>query len=1420
MSTDMDQVAVPGDGDNLAIPHGLASPPESNNAARTDGASDSELSDAEFTEDDPIEPDHYADDGRVPVFKPTAAQFKNFNLYMDKINPYGMRSGIVKVIPPPEWKAALPPLDDAIKTIRVKEPIKQEIMGNSGTYRQANILHQRSYNLPQWRQLCDQSEHQPPAKRGERRTNTDKVRPPTKPKGSSTSTGAGTKKRGPGRPLKGKPTAVTVETENGTPDRLPTPVSPKVEDDNLSIKQEVDDTETPEKPKGGRQAKAISVSSRRKNNRREATAMVDEAAFKDFKYELEGEDYSPERCEELERHYWRTLTYAPPLYGADMPGSLFDEKTEHWNLGKLPNILDHLGGQIPGVNTAYLYLGMWKATFAWHLEDVDLYSINYLHFGAPKQWYSISQGDARRFEAAMKSIWPADAKACDQFLRHKTFLISPQHLLQNFNIKVNKIVHRPGEFIITFPYGYHSGYNLGYNCAEAVNFGLPSWIEYGKVAKKCDCSQAQDSVWIDVRDLERKINGEETEYETDFDEDEEEEEEEENGPSDLPTPPESSGDTKIKTKAPHRKRKRNGNGNDDQQNVKRIRMRIKAATKEPCVLCPNDIPSEPLVATEDGQQAHRICAQYIPETVIESENGEIVTGIKDISKARLDLKCNYCRSKKGACFQCSKRKCTRAYHATCAAAAGVFVEQGEIPVFGEDGTEYKEWAIEFSCRFHRNKRDKKFDGEALEEDARIKKGALDLQVGEVCQMQYYKGDIFAGIIVENRKGEETILVDILPRGDRVEVEYKWILIPEASWYTLPKPSEKAIPMPTSRSEKASLNTSKRQADDIPRAEDAFVKGCTWAEFNTVKLARNSAQVKVDLSKENQIWYYLGKNSTEAKAQFTEDLRNPRHNPKGHFLDTIPKAVAPISRLSYAASYPSTPSQKQSSATSTPSTAIVTPTPQITRHPPQTSLSNSASNRPEKPYVYKPRTTSTDTYRVDPQAYLSQQTFLKQSAIPRQYGSTSGTPLNFGTDPRFQNTEKPSPTPQTSIILPEAVPMPTPTPTPTSTAHNHYVPPPPPRQIQSVPPPRSVHQKPSPLAPPNTSYRPQALPPKGNNPFSSRSASSARVNPFAKYTYLQVEHNRSPLEYKSPYRPGGGFMNGYQGSLQAHLQATLFANRPGSGGSSGSPLPSSISAYTGIGAGARRPSYSNGQPSYSSISTCSPQMSRTSHTSYGPTYGSPVPSAFTTHSRSSTSRQNNSSPKQTTKPEENALWQKRDNVTLHPAIRQQYNTMFHNHQSPPQQQSQQPSNLKQHQSPSYQPTDGQSSQAQHAPQTPQVAVPQQNSQPHQPEQTSHQSQAKSHIMSTTLGTTPPYSPLTQREPNQQADIPSQYPCPSEQETKSLYPHQQYIQAAQPAQVHPQTYDAAPQPRDLPDVPVDSESLIEDMLKSLRKVPSTT
>lgn len=105
---------------------------------------------------------------------------------------------------------------------------------------------------------------------------------------------------------------------------------------------------------------------------------------------------------DLERKYWKNVTYIAPIYGADVSGSLTDPDVKEWNINSLGTILDYVnkdyGISISGVNTAYLYFGMWKTSFAWHTEDMDLYSINYLHFGAPKTWYAIPPKYGRRLE--------------------------------------------------------------------------------------------------------------------------------------------------------------------------------------------------------------------------------------------------------------------------------------------------------------------------------------------------------------------------------------------------------------------------------------------------------------------------------------------------------------------------------------------------------------------------------------------------------------------------------------------------------------------------------------------------------------------------------------------------------------------------------------------------------------------------------------------------------------------------------------------------------------------------------------------------------------------------------------------------------------------------------------------------------------
>ncbi|XP_065370031.1 probable lysine-specific demethylase 4B isoform X3 [Calliphora vicina] len=205
--------------------------------------------------------------------------------------------------------------------------------------------------------------------------------------------------------------------------------------------------------------------------------------------------------EDLERKYWKNITYVAPIYGADVSGSITDPDQCSWNINRLGTILDYVnedyGIQIDGVNTAYLYFGMWKTTFAWHTEDMDLYSINYLHFGAPKTWYAVPPEYGRKLEKVANQYFPASYKNCNAYLRHKMTLISPQ-ILKQHDVPVNKITQESGEIMITFPFGYHAGFNHGFNCAESTNFAMERWIEYGKRATQCTCSNDMVKISMDT----------------------------------------------------------------------------------------------------------------------------------------------------------------------------------------------------------------------------------------------------------------------------------------------------------------------------------------------------------------------------------------------------------------------------------------------------------------------------------------------------------------------------------------------------------------------------------------------------------------------------------------------------------------------------------------------------------------------------------------------------------------------------------------------------------------------------------------------------------------------------------------------------------------------------------------------------------
>ena len=192
-----------------------------------------------------------------------------------------------------------------------------------------------------------------------------------------------------------------------------------------------------------------------------------------------------------------------------MSGSIFD-KGVPWNLSELQTTLSEglKGMDVKGVTTPYVYVGSWKSMFGWHKEDLDLYSINYLHYGRPKFWYSVDLDCNQTFENYARSQYPEQFKNCSEYLRHKTTLIHPKNLLRE-GIRMRKIVHHPREFVISRASGYHSGFNSGFNVAEAVNFALPTWIPIAEKAGHCNCTR--DSVKINMDIFKRVLAGEDIE---------------------------------------------------------------------------------------------------------------------------------------------------------------------------------------------------------------------------------------------------------------------------------------------------------------------------------------------------------------------------------------------------------------------------------------------------------------------------------------------------------------------------------------------------------------------------------------------------------------------------------------------------------------------------------------------------------------------------------------------------------------------------------------------------------------------------------------------------------------------------------------------------------------------------------------------
>lgn len=83
-----------------------------------------------------------------------------------------------------------------------------------------------------------------------------------------------------------------------------------------------------------------------------------------------------------------------------------------------------------------------------------------MHWGETKTWYAIPGSEAAKFEEAIKSEAPELFEAQPDLLFQLVTLMNPGRL-REAGVKVFVADQRAGEFIITFPQAYHSGFNHG-----------------------------------------------------------------------------------------------------------------------------------------------------------------------------------------------------------------------------------------------------------------------------------------------------------------------------------------------------------------------------------------------------------------------------------------------------------------------------------------------------------------------------------------------------------------------------------------------------------------------------------------------------------------------------------------------------------------------------------------------------------------------------------------------------------------------------------------------------------------------------------------------------------------------------------------------------------------------------------------------
>ncbi|XP_019626151.1 PREDICTED: protein Jumonji-like isoform X1 [Branchiostoma belcheri] len=214
--------------------------------------------------------------------------------------------------------------------------------------------------------------------------------------------------------------------------------------------------------------------------------------------------------QEVEHEYWKlvderlihtavhTAIVDTKTLGSGFPIHRQDSFAKHgWNLTTVPsnhhNILRHLGS-MSGVTAPWLLVGMLFTTSCWSCDSHKLPSIEYLHTGADKIWYSIPQSEHVKFRKAMHSLVPDLCSEGLCWLEKDAAMVPPSALLAE-GVSLCRVEQKSGQFLVTFSGSYVANICCGYSVAEAVYFATLQWLPVGQVAIQTLRQQCKETLF-------------------------------------------------------------------------------------------------------------------------------------------------------------------------------------------------------------------------------------------------------------------------------------------------------------------------------------------------------------------------------------------------------------------------------------------------------------------------------------------------------------------------------------------------------------------------------------------------------------------------------------------------------------------------------------------------------------------------------------------------------------------------------------------------------------------------------------------------------------------------------------------------------------------------------------------------------------